>query len=109
MMASDAFEDIKAGLLEAIEYAQGNTKGSRTHKIEVPEVDVAAARLKLGLSQGKFANIFRISASTLRKWEQGQRHPTGPALVLLNVIDREPEAVLRTLRGLGQGGRETTR
>lgn len=97
-MAKEAFESLQAGLEEALAYAQGRKKGSRTHVVEVPHVDVAAAREKLGLSQDKFASLFRISASTLRKWEQGTRHPTGPALVLLNVIDREPAAVLRALQ-----------
>lgn len=96
-MAKEAFESIEAGLKDALAYARGSRKGSRTQVVEVPAVDVAAARRKLGLSQDKFAAIFRISASTLRKWEQGSRHPAGPALVLLNVIDREPEAVLRAL------------
>ena len=35
----------------------------------------------------------------VRNWEQGVRHPEGPARILLQVIDREPEAVMRALRG----------
>ena len=36
-------------------------------------------------------------SATLRHWEPGDRSPQGPALVLLNVIDRDPAAVLRAL------------
>ena len=44
------------------------------------------------------AAIFGISQKTVRNWEQGIRHPESPARVLLQVIEREPEAVLRALR-----------
>lgn len=60
-------------------------------------VDVAAIRAKSGLSQERFAAVFGISLSTLRNWEQGRRAPEGPARVLLQVIDHEPEAVRRAL------------
>lgn len=60
-------------------------------------VDVAAIRAKSGLSQERFAEVFGISLPTLRNWEQGRRAPEGPARVLLQVIDREPEAVKRAL------------
>ena len=93
-----AFDSIKAGLEDAISHAKGKKTGV-THVVEIPDVDVKAAREKLGLSQDRFARAFGISASTLRKWEQGQRRPEGPARVLLTVIDREPEAVLRAISG----------
>jgi putative transcriptional regulator len=36
--------------------------------------------------------------ATLRHWERGDRAPSGASLVLLNVIDRNPRAVLEALR-----------
>ncbi|HLI21950.1 MAG TPA: helix-turn-helix domain-containing protein, partial [Stellaceae bacterium] len=62
-------------------------------------VDVVAIRAKTGLSQERFAKTFRISPHTLRNWEQGRRMPDGPALVLLQAIDREPRTVMRLLAG----------
>jgi len=35
-----------------------------------------------------------ISVHTLRNWEQGRRHPEGPARVLLNVVNNHPEVLL---------------
>jgi len=35
----------------------------------------------------------------LRNWEQGVRNPEGAARILLQVVDREPDAVMRALRG----------
>ncbi|MEQ1663730.1 MAG: helix-turn-helix domain-containing protein [Thiobacillus sp.] len=54
-------------------------------------------RKRLGLTQEKFAARFGFSVATLRHWERGDRTPHGPALVLLNLIDREPQAVMRAL------------
>jgi len=38
-----------------------------------------------------------IFLGTLRHWERGDRYPTGPALVLLNIIEKDPQAVLKAL------------
>ena len=60
-------------------------------------VDVAEVRKRLGVSQGVFARMFGLSVGTIRDWEQGRSQPDGPARVLLQVIDREPQAVERAL------------
>lgn len=96
-MTKEAFDTIAAGLADAIAYARGDKSRGKAHVIEVPTIDVAAMRKKLGLSQDRFAAAFGVSPSTVRNWEQGRRHPEGPAKVLLRVIDKEPEAVLRAL------------
>jgi putative transcriptional regulator len=66
-------------------------------RIMVP-TDVKAIRAKFGLSQDQFAKTFALSLATLRDWEQERRMPHGPARTLLQIIDREPEAVRRALR-----------
>jgi putative transcriptional regulator len=98
-MARKAFDKIMDGLTDALAYAEGDKNRGKAHEVEVPTVDVRAARNKLGLSQDKFAKAFKINSSTLRKWEQGSRQPHGPARVLLRVIEKEPEAVKRALAG----------
>jgi putative transcriptional regulator len=54
-------------------------------------------RERLGLTQSAFAARFGISVETVRNYEQGHRTPTGPVRVLLRVIAREPDAVVRAL------------
>ncbi|MGC1509906.1 NadS family protein [Ketobacter sp.] len=93
-MAS-AFTSIKQGLTEAIEYSEGKVRKAVIH--EFSALDVKAIRAKLGMSQNEFASAFGISVSTLRHWERGDRTPQGPALVLLNVVAKEPDVVLRAL------------
>lgn len=62
------------------------------------QVDVAALRRRLKMSQAAFAARFGLDLSAVHAWEQGRRRPDRAARVLLAVIDREPEAVLRALR-----------
>jgi putative transcriptional regulator len=59
--------------------------------------EIHKARKSLERSQDQFADAFGVSASTLRKWEQGQRAPSGAAKTLLKIIEREPDAVVRAL------------
>jgi len=92
---SSAFDDIAAGLQDAIAHAEGGAKKTRVSEVAV--LKVGEIRRKLGMSQTEFANAFGVSVGTLRNWEQGRRAPRGPARVLLAVIDREPEAVRRVL------------
>ncbi len=60
-------------------------------------VDVRALRVKVGMTQEQFAARFGFSTATLRHWERGDRKPQGPALVLLNVIESNPAAVMDAL------------
>jgi putative transcriptional regulator len=97
-MSKIAFEKIMAGLEDAVAYADGDRSKGIAHKVKIEDIDVAKLRKRLGLSQDKFAAIFCISAKTVKNWEQGIRHPEGPARVLLQVINVEPELVMKALR-----------
>ena len=96
-MSKKAFSAILAGLEDAVRHSKGNKKAAALRRVEVHDVDVAALRERLGLTQEQFAKAFGVTTATLRNWEQGRREPKGPARVLLNVIEKEPEAVLRAL------------
>jgi hypothetical protein len=56
------------------------------------------------LSRSRFAGVRQrlrstaIAPGALRHWERGDRKPRGATRVLLNVIARDPEAVLRVVR-----------
>lgn len=56
---------------------------------------IRALRDHLQLSQSVLAAVLNTSLSTVRKWEVGDKHPSGPSLKLLNLLDRKGlEAVL---------------
>jgi putative transcriptional regulator len=90
---SKAFEDISAGLEDAIAHAKGRKRTVIVHE----PIDVKAIREKTGMSQRQFCATFGISLGTLRHWEQGLRSPRGPARVLLKVVDHDPDAVIHAL------------
>ncbi|MEQ1808247.1 MAG: helix-turn-helix domain-containing protein [Burkholderiaceae bacterium] len=90
-----AFDSIRQGMAEAISHAAGEQAGVKVWRPAA--VDVAAVRSRLGFTQAQFAARFGVSVATLRHWERGDRNPQGPALVLLNLIDRDPAGVLRAL------------
>ncbi len=91
-------DDIIEGLKEALAYARGeDVPGIRVHHIEVDKVDPKAIRRRLKLTQQQMADFLGTSTSGYRKWEQGDRTPSGAARTLLRVMEREPEAVLRAL------------
>ena len=95
---TEAFDSVMSGLNEALAYARGEQTGAVMHRIEVPQVDVAAIRAQTGLSQGAFAKSIGVAKGTLLNWEHGRRHPTGPAQVLLAMIARQPSLVREILR-----------
>ena len=94
---SELFDSIKQGLDEAVAFSKGKVPKAVIHQF-TPK-DVKNIRAKVGMSQTEFASAFGISVSTLRHWERGDRVPHGPALVLLNVVEKEPQAVLKALVG----------
>ena len=96
---TNAFNSIKQGLTEAVAHAKSkNTKTSGVKLYQPHAVDVSNLRQRLSLTQEQFAARFGFSVATLRHWERGDRSPSGASLVLLNVIDRNPTAVLQALR-----------
>ena len=69
-----------------------------TYEVAVPDkVDVALLRAQLNLSQAAFARTFGLDLSAVQAWEQQRRRPVRTARILLAVIAREPDAVLRAL------------
>lgn len=70
----------------------------KVYPVQTPE-QVRALRAKLGLSQAQFALQFGFTVDTVQQYEQGRRKPSGPASTLLRVIEADPEAVVRALRG----------
>jgi putative transcriptional regulator len=60
--------------------------------------DVIALRRFVGLTQAQFAGAMGISVHTLRNWEQGRRHPDGPAIALLRIAARHPRIIRENIK-----------
>lgn len=91
-MDAKNFERLISSANEAKEIMAGKKEPSRKFFIEEP--NPKDIRAKLSLTQEKFAALMNISVHTLRNWEQGRRHPEGPARVLLNVVNNHPEVLM---------------
>ncbi len=73
--------------------------GKAARATRIAPNEVAAARLKSGLSQTEFAQALQISPRTLQEWEQGRREPSGAARALIQIAIRHPEVIREGLTG----------
>jgi putative transcriptional regulator len=94
-MKENDFNGLIESIKEAGEIKSGTRKPSRVFRYRKP--DVKAIRKRLHLTQNEFAIMIGVSKNTLQNWEQGRREPEGPARALLQVADKNPEAVFNAL------------
>lgn len=88
--------DFGQDLIQAMQEALAHVEGKGPAIVHAP-VDPRVIRKKAKLTQEQMAPLMGMSLSGYRKWEQGTREISGPALTLLRVLEREPQAVIRAL------------
>ncbi|HAM3921906.1 TPA: helix-turn-helix domain-containing protein [Escherichia coli] len=81
----------------AIENGQIQPVEENIHRHTLP--DVKAIRKHAGMKQAEFAEVVGASVDLIRSWEQKRRIPSGIALKMLCLIEREP-ALINTLRSI---------
>ena len=98
------FDQLIGGVNEVIAHLEGKQTLRKT-VIAIPETppaytaeDVRKVREALQLSQGLFAKVLNVSINTVRKWEQDERHPSGPSARLLQIAQTHPEYLLNDLK-----------
>ncbi|MFC0268562.1 helix-turn-helix domain-containing protein [Kushneria aurantia] len=89
-MVDKEMEQFGRDLLESVRQMKRG-EAARVTRVEVSEA--RTARRRMALSQAEFAELMGVSLRTLQEWEQGRRTPTGPALRLLRVAEKHPEAL----------------
>ena len=94
-MKDSAFAELVESVRQAGRIRRGKLKPRRVTIFK--PADIRAIRAKLGHSQSDFALLIGVSVATLRNWEQGRRTPEGPALALLRVAAKNPQAVIEAL------------
>ncbi|EAQ1150839.1 transcriptional regulator [Salmonella enterica] len=83
----------------AIESGQIQPAAENVHRHTLP--DVKAIRRHAGMKQAEFAEVVGASVDLIRSWEQQRRIPSGIALKMLCLIEREP-ALINTLRSMNR-------
>lgn len=83
----DFFAGIMSGLEKALAYEKGTAKAATiVRKRSLPDIDVAAERKTLGLTQKAFAKTLGVSPRTVEAWESGKSNPSRTARNLLYLI-----------------------
>jgi putative transcriptional regulator len=91
-MENELFNELLQSVEEARDIREGKAEPSRSFFVKEP--NPKEIRSNMNLTQKQFATLMNISVHTLRNWEQGRRHPEGPARVLLNVANNHPEVLM---------------
>lgn len=96
---NEVFEDLRSGLLVAIEHAEGKRADLRTTTLPRPPKELSAkeivkVRTSLNVSQAVFARYLNISPRTVQSWEQGLGKPNGASLKLLSIAQKDPKVLL---------------
>ncbi|MBQ3806869.1 MAG: helix-turn-helix domain-containing protein [Kiritimatiellae bacterium] len=104
-MKKSDFETLVASLREGAAVLRGTKAPSRRFVVEKQEV--RRIRENLSVSQGDFASLMGVSVDTVQNWEQGRRTPTGPARVLLTIVQHQPGILAEPWFALRQTGRKS--
>ena len=84
-------------LVHSLEEALAHSRGEGPailHPCVVPRL----VRERAGITQAQMAPLMGMSLSRYRDWEQSRQRVRGPVATLLQVMEREPEAIRRALR-----------
>lgn len=103
-MKTADFDRLVGGLRDALDHAKGKpSAGTRSHRVTVTRSFVAETRRKAGLTQAEFAAVTGASLGTVRKWERGERAPSGAAAMLVRLMARAPDLVIAEARAATRG------
>ena len=95
--------EIEAALGEVLAHARGEAELPCLIVHDPTTGRIVAICKRARLSRQKFAGRFGLDVCAVQECEQGRRVPDRAARVLLTVIDRNPEAVVRALGEDGDG------
>jgi putative transcriptional regulator len=95
------FAELKAGAEEALAHVQGRMVTLRTRSVprrQKPSAftptRIRSIRRRLNVSQPVFAELLYVTKATACKWEQGLRKPSGSALRLLEIAEKQPQVLV---------------
>ncbi|WP_445375955.1 helix-turn-helix domain-containing protein [Photorhabdus tasmaniensis] len=97
MTKRDIFAELQEGMEAWGEFNEGK-KTLRTHRANVKPAsitlaEVKAVREKLKLSQTVFAQYLHTGVTTLQNWEQGLAKPNKQAILLIKMVEKNPDTL----------------
>ena len=94
-MSDVMFNELMDSMDQAIKITKGEMKPARVFVYSAENVKKIRENTKK--KQVDFAKMIGVKVGTLRNWEQGRRHPEGPALALLKLVAADPDYVAKIL------------
>jgi putative transcriptional regulator len=96
-MKPEVFAELLTAANQALEHAQGkrSLRSATLPPLPAPMTagEVRGVREALQASQGVFARYLNVSTKLVQAWEASERTPSGPALVLLRIMEQQPGLV----------------
>lgn len=93
------FERLKSGLEASIGHSRGQLNLRTTILPKPPPAAsptrLAALRRRLKMSQSVFAATLNVSPKLVQSWEQGLRTPQRADLRLIQIIERDPDIIIK--------------
>ena len=93
-MKPELFAELLTSANQALDHARGKRSLRTTSLPQLPKPmtarQVRNVRGALQASQALLARYLNVSAKLVQAWEGERRTPSGPALVLLRIIEQEP-------------------
>ncbi len=96
----DLFSELMEGV-GGLRKARESKITLREHVVELrpaPHVsgrEVLRLRRQLNMSRGLFAAYLRTNVRTLENWEQGRARPNAQAALLIRLVQRFPDTIIR--------------
>ena len=96
----DLYAELTEGF-DALAEQRAGKRTLRTHAVRAkpaPRItprELAKLRRDMNLSRGLFAGYLRTNVRTIENWEQGRARPNAQAALLIRMVQRYPDTVLR--------------
>lgn len=104
MSERSLFDELSQGMKDWSDYNAGKIT-LKTHTVSLKKNtsmspnELKAIREKLRLSQAVFADYLHTGITTYQNWEQGRAKPNKQALLLIRMVEKDPQ-MLDTLATL---------
>lgn len=87
-MDKKLFNDLVESMEQMVAIEKGAMQPAQVHRHHLPNVKLL--RETSGMKQDEFAEAVGVSASLVQSWEQERRIPSGSALKILLMLERNP-------------------
>ena len=89
-IASTVQDMVDADLKVSFTKKELDKLGVKVDLVSLSSKEIQHIRKILGVSQSVFAKLLNVSLSSVRQWEQNVRKPSGSTMILLELLQREP-------------------